>query len=221
MATDGGRRRGLLVDWGGVLTTPILEAFAAFVEEHGLDPDVLPRIFKAAYDDTADPDHPVLGIETGRLSEDEFGRRLASLLSEGRDDPLEAKGLRDRLFATVRPDMEMIAAVRNAREAGVRTGLVSNTWGPSGFPDELREMFDVLVLSGEVAVRKPDPAIYRLASERIGVPPERCVFVDDIEANVKGAESVGMRALLHRTADATIPELEVLFDAALRARDRD
>ncbi len=209
------RYDALLVDWGGVLTTPILESFGAFIEEHGLDPEVLPRLFKDAYGGDADADHPVLGIETGKLSEEDFGRILAERLSEGRDEPFEAAGIKEKLFATIRPDHAMIQAVRAIHDAGYRTGLVSNTWGPSGFHDELGQHFDALVMSGVVGMRKPDPDIYRHAAELVGVPPERCVFVDDITANVKGAEAVGMTAIHHKTAEETLPRLEGLFGVRL------
>lgn len=213
--SEASRPGALLIDWGGVLTSPILESFAAFVTEHELDPDVLPRLFKDAYGPNADPNHPVLGIETGRLSEEEFGKILAAMLSEGREEPFDATGIKEKLFGTIRRDEAMIHAVYLIHDAGFRTALVSNTWGPSGFHDELRDHFDALVMSGEVGVRKPDPEIYLLAAERVGVEPERCVFVDDITANVKGAEAVGMTAVHHRTADATLPELQRLFGLAL------
>jgi putative hydrolase of the HAD superfamily len=205
----------LLVDWGGVLTSPILESFGAFIAEHGLDPEILPRLFKDAYGGEADPDHPVLGIETGKLTEEEFGRILAERLSEGRDRPFEAAGIKEKLFATIKPDHAMIEAVKAVHAAGFRTALVSNTWGPSGFHDELARHFDALVMSGVVGMRKPDPEIYRHAAELVAVPPERCVFVDDISANVKGAEAVGMTAIHHKTAGETIPQLEALFGVRL------
>jgi epoxide hydrolase-like predicted phosphatase len=208
--------KALLVDWGGVLTTPILESFAAFVKEHGIDPEVLPNLFKDAYGDSADPDHPVLAIETGRMSEEDFGRVLAERLSEGLETPLDPEGIKEKLFATIKPDERMIDAVRAIHKAGFRTGLVSNSWGGSSYAaDLLGDLFDDVVVSGRVGLRKPDPEIYRLAAKLVDVQPEDCVFVDDISANVKGAEAVGMTALLHRTADATLPELERLFSVSL------
>lgn len=208
--------RALLVDWGGVLTTPILESFAAFVQEHGIDPEALPNLFKDAYGDAADPDHPVLAIETGRMSEEEFGRALAAKLSEGLETPIDPEGIKERLFATIKPDEAMIEAVRRIHAAGFRTGLVSNSWGGSSYAaDLLGDLFDDVVVSGRVGLRKPDPEIYRLAAKLVDVQPEDCVFVDDISANVQGAEAVGMTALLHRTAEGTLPELERLFGVSL------
>ena len=86
----------------------------------------------------------------------------------------------------------MFDAVAAARRAGIRTGLVSNSWGEEGY-DRARfdELFDVLVISGELGIRKPAPEIYALAAERLGRPPERCVFVDDLPGNLKPAARAG------------------------------
>ncbi|MCA1727780.1 MAG: HAD family phosphatase [Actinobacteria bacterium] len=211
-----GKPEALLVDWGGVLTTPILESFASFVQQYGVDAEALPKLFKEAYTEGADPAHPVLAIETGRITEEEFGRALADLLSEGLDAPIPAEGIKEKLFATIQPDHAMIEGVRAIHRAGFRTGLVSNSWGGSSYAaDLLGDLFDDVVVSGRVGLRKPDPEIYRLAAKLVGVEPERCVFIDDISTNVKGAEAVGMTGLLHRTATETLPELERLFGVIL------
>jgi putative hydrolase of the HAD superfamily len=99
----------------------------------------------------------------------------------------------------------------------VRTGLVSNSWGEEGY-DRTRfgELFDALVISGEIGIRKPAPEIYALATERLGVGPECCVFVDDLPGNLKPAAAIGMATVLHRDAASTIPELEALLGISLR-----
>jgi HAD superfamily hydrolase (TIGR01509 family) len=108
----------------------------------------------------------------------------------------------------------MIAAVRAARQAGAATGLVSNSWGPSGYPRELiAELFDGVVISGEVGVRKPRPEIYRLGADAIGVPPGQCVFVDDLRGNLRPAEELGMTVIHHTSADETASRLAALFAA--------
>jgi epoxide hydrolase-like predicted phosphatase len=123
-----------------------------------------------------------------------------------------ADGLVERLFAGMTLDERMIAAVLGARRGGVRTGLLSNSWGSGGYPrDRFVELFDVLVISGEVGLRKPDPAIYALAAQRLGVPAGECVFVDDLDVNVRAAEAAGMHGIWHRSTDDTVAELaEVL-----------
>jgi epoxide hydrolase-like predicted phosphatase len=198
---------GLLVDFGGVLTTNVFESFRAFCEAEGLDPEAVKRLFRQ------DPRalQELRRLEVGELTEQAFADRFAPLLGIR-----ETEGLVDRLFAGMRPDDAMIGAVRRAREQGVRTGLVSNSWGAGRYDrDSFPELFDGVVISGEVGLHKPQPEIFRLGAERIGVPPEQCVFVDDLRENCAGAESVGMTAVLHRGADSTLPRLADLLGVEL------
>jgi putative hydrolase of the HAD superfamily len=100
---------------------------------------------------------------------------------------------------------------------GIRTGLISNSWGAGRYDrDVFPELFDGVVISGDVGMHKPQPEIFRLGAERIGVPPEECVFVDDLKENCAGAEEVGMTAVLHRGSDSSIAELERLLGVELR-----
>lgn len=112
----------------------------------------------------------------------------------------------------------MIDAVRHARDRGVRTALLSNSWGVDYYPhDLLAELFDEVVISGQVGLRKPDEEIYHLAADGLGIPAPELVFVDDVEVNVGTAERVGMRGLLHTSPDGTIAELDRLFGLGLGA----
>jgi len=123
----------------------------------------------------------------------------------------------DRLFARMELDEPMIDAVKRARREGVRTGLISNSWGAGRYDrDVFPELFDGVVISGDVGLHKPQPEIFRLGAERIGLPPEECVFVDDLKENCAGAEEVGMTAILHRGSDSSIEELERLLGVELR-----
>jgi putative hydrolase of the HAD superfamily len=199
---------GLLLDFGGVLTTNVFDSFRAFCVTEGLDPDAVKRLFR---------EEPralelVRALETGSISEDDFGERFGELLG------LEQRaGLVDRMFGSLREDEEMLAAVRRARAAGIRTGLVSNSMGAGRYDrSTFGELFDGVVISGEVGLHKPQPEIFLLGAERAGVEPEACVFVDDLRENCEGAEAVGMTAVLHRGADTTLPELERLLGVALR-----
>lgn len=200
--------RGLLVDFGGVLTTNVFDSFAAFCRDEGLPPDTVRDRFRD------DPEaRNLLGdLETGRVADAEFDVRFASLLGVA-----DAEGLIGRLFARMQPDEHMLEAVAAARRAGIRTGLVSNSWGEEGY-DRTRfaELFDTLVISGEIGIRKPAPEIYALAAERLGRPPERCVFVDDLAGNLKPARALGMATVLHRDAETTLAELEVHLGVSLR-----
>ena len=115
----------------------------------------------------------------------------------------------------------MLDAVRAARAGGVKTGLISNSWG-LGIYDRLAstDLFDATVISGEVGLHKPQPEIYLLACERLGVEPAEAVFVDDLRENCAGAEAVGMTALLHRDPAETVAQLERLLGLELSSERR-
>ena len=201
-------RRGLIVDYGGVLTTDVFASFRAFCEAEGLEPDAVRDRFRS------DPEARGLleALEVGRLTEAEYEPRLAAVLG------VAPEGLVDRLFGGMQPDLEMIEGVRAARRAGVRTGLLSNSWGDDRYDRaQLAELFDAWVISGEVGLRKPDPAIYALAAERLELPPEACVFVDDLPGNLKPAAAIGMATILHGgDAEATLRRLGTLLGVSLR-----
>jgi epoxide hydrolase-like predicted phosphatase len=151
-------------------------------------------------------------LEEGRLTEEEFEPRFAAVLGVS-----EPAGLIDRLFAGMRADEEMLSAVAAAKRAGVRTGLVSNSWGKGRYDrSRFPELFDGTVISGEVGMRKPLPEIYALGAESIGLEPADCVFVDDLPPNLKPAAELGMATVHHVSADQTIPQLEELLGVALR-----
>ena len=197
----------MFFDFGGVLTTPVWDSFAAFCEGEGLDPDSVKRVFREDSGALAD----LRKLETGAVTESEFeasfGRRL------GLTNP---DGLIDSMFAGMRPQPEMVATVRELREGGLRTGLISNSWSVDHYDRKLLgELFNDYVISAEVKLHKPAPEIYRLAAKRLGVEPEASVFVDDLRENCEGAEAVGMTAILHREPPATIGRLSELTGVAL------
>jgi epoxide hydrolase-like predicted phosphatase len=201
------KRNGLLVDYGGVLTTSVFACFAAFCTAEGLPADAVTTLFRA------DPAARELltGLEVGTLPAAEFDARLGRLLGVGPDR------LGRRLFAGVAPDPVMRRAVRAARRQGVRTALVSNSWGDGGYDrHEFDDLFDAVVISGELGVRKPSPEIYRYALDAVGLPGGRCVFVDDLPGNLSPARDLGMATVVHRDAGTTVPVLEDLFGLSLR-----
>jgi epoxide hydrolase-like predicted phosphatase len=202
-------RAGLLVDWGGVMTTNLLASFSDFCRTEGLDPSALAGAFRK----NAKARDLLFAFEEGRLEESEFEYGLAGLLGVA-----SAEGLIDRLFAGSLVEEEMVQAVRAARASGVRTGLISNSWGTTRYPTELLgELFQGIVLSGEVGVRKPALRIYELGASAIGLSPDQCVFVDDLPFNLPPAESLGMATVHHTSAGRTIDELERLLGIELRA----
>lgn len=205
--TNDRPRTGLLIDWGGVLTSNLFASFHAYCLQAKIDPKTLGERFKA------DPNFRelLIALEKGELNEPAFELRFAELLE------VEPDGLIDGLFAGVDPDTAMIDAVKRARAAGVRTALVSNSWGTHRYPHELfAEMFDGVVISGEEGIRKPSRRMYELGAERAGVPADECVYVDDLPFNLTPAEELGMATIHHTSAETTIPELEQLLGIALR-----
>jgi putative hydrolase of the HAD superfamily len=209
MASENGDSayRGLLVDWGGVLTSNVFDTFRAFCELEGLQPDEVGRRFR---EDRACR-QLLIGLETGALDEDEFEPQFAAMLG------VSAPQLIERLFAGSEPEQDMLDAVLRARKAGVRTGLISNSWGTRRYDrEQLAELFDGIVISGEEGMRKPTPKIYELGAQRIGVETDACVFVDDLPFNLAPASELGMATVHHTSSDQTISELERLLGVELR-----
>ena len=200
--------RGLIVDYGGVLTTDVFASFRAFCDAEGLASDTVRERFMG------DPESRALleRLETGQAAEPEFEAAFAELLG------VAPEGLIDRLFGHMEPDEAMVEGVLAARRAGVRTAMLSNSWGEERYDiGQLERMFDAWVISGVEGIRKPDPAIYALAAERIGLPAQECVFVDDLPGNLKPARALGMATVVHRgDADATLAEVEGLLGVSLR-----
>ena len=201
-------RHGLIVDFGGVLTTDVFESFRAFCEAEGLEPDAVRDRFRG----DAEARGLLEALELGQITEAEYEPRLATVLG------VAPEGLIDRLFGGMQPDEAMVEGVRAARRAGVRTGMLSNSWGDDRYDRaQLEELFDAWVISGEVGLRKPDPAIYSLAAERLAVAPEQCVYVDDLPGNLKPAAALGMATVLHGgDADLTLRRAGVLLGVSLR-----
>lgn len=198
----------LVVDFGGVLTTNIWDAFGEFCAAEGLEPATVKNLFRS------DPEamRMLRGLETGELDETGFEPQFGALLGLA-----NTEGLIGRLFSGLRPDETMIAAVKTARAAGVKTGLISNSWGLGIYERAPVDIFDEAVISGDVGMHKPEPEIYLLACKRLAVEPGECVFVDDLRENVAGAERVGMTAILHRDSVASVAKLEELLGVELSA----
>jgi epoxide hydrolase-like predicted phosphatase len=202
---------GLLLDWGGVMTTNLFASFGAFCATEGLAPDLLREAFR--HDgETRDA---LIAFEEGRMNDDLFASHLAKALGLPHD---RAEGLIDRMMAGATVEPDMVDMVRHARAGGVRTAMVSNSWGERRYPAELvGELFDATVISGREGFRKPDTRMYTLGAERLGLAPEACVMVDDLAFNLKPAAELGMATVLHHDPQATIGRLEVLLGVPLRA----
>jgi epoxide hydrolase-like predicted phosphatase len=206
--------KALVVDFGGVLTTPLQDSFVAFAEVLGIELQDLVRVALKAY--TGDEDPLVVSFETGGISEEEFSRQFAQRLTEQTGVQVDAERLVQRMFGGMRLEEGMFDAVESAKRHGFKTALLSNSWGLSGYPRErLSAIMDVVVISAEVGMRKPDPAIFTFTTDKLGLAPEACVFVDDHPGHLKAAQEAGMATVLHRTPAQTIPELETLLGVSL------
>jgi len=200
--------RALISDFGGVLTTPLSAGFLAYQEEAAITLEDLGKGMQAAAD--AYGDHPLYALERGEITEQEFARRLAEQLHDGFD----LARLRHLYFERIEPNVPMIRLVGELRECGLRTALLTNNvreWEPlwrAKLP-ELDDIFEVVVDSAFVGMRKPEPGIYHLTLERLGggVRAEECLFVDDLEVNCEAARELGMTAVRFEHSDQAIPEL--------------
>ena len=204
--------RTLLIDYGGVLTTSVFDAFAAFCVAAGLPPDALRRCLR----EDAEASRLLVAVERGELPALEFEHGLAARLATFSGLPVDGDRLIERMTAALEPESLMIEATAALRGLGVTTVLVSNSHGDGGYGlCELSRLFDHVVVSGRVGARKPSRAIYRLALEAAVTPAEACVMVDDLEQNLAGAARLGIRTVHHRNAAATVAALEQAFEVSL------
>jgi putative hydrolase of the HAD superfamily len=202
--------RGVICDFGGVLTQPLNEVFAAVEAQSDIPTEALGVAMARLA--AADGAHPLFELETGRLSEREFLTRLGSVVSEEVGREVELHGFSEAYFANLHPNQELIDYMRSLRERGLRMAICTNNvreWEPlwrSKLPVD--EIFHDVVDSGFVGVRKPNCEIYELTLERLGLPARKCVFVDDVEINCDAARELGMAAVWFRSSEQAISEIE-------------
>ena len=200
--------RAVISDFGGVLTSPLFQSFAAWQRESGLSFETLGNAMVRAAERSGI--HPLYELEKGTIAEAEFLRMLEAELEPG----TSLSGMRDVYFEHLHPNRAMIDFMADLRGRGLRMALLTNNvreWEPqwrAKLP-ELDEIFEVVVDSAFVGMRKPDPEIYALTLERLGgVEPEECVFVDDVDVNCDTARSLGMQAVHFVSAEQAIAEVE-------------
>jgi putative hydrolase of the HAD superfamily len=209
----------LVVDYGGVLTSPLQDSMQSWCEDDEIDSAAFQRVIREwlgpSYGSEAAA-NPMHALERGEMAIPDFERELARRLTTHDGRAVEPEGLLSRMFAGFDKQQPMFDVVRRARGQGIKTALLSNSWGMDYPREEWDEIFDAVVISGEVGMRKPEPAIYRYAADQLGVPAGDCVFVDDLGPNVKGAVGVGMVGVKFVSAEQAIDELEALFGLVLR-----
>ncbi|MGI5200335.1 HAD family hydrolase [Spirillospora sp. CA-108201] len=200
--------RAVLTDFGGVLTTSVLDAFRAYSRRLSGDPLLIERLFRE------DPPTSALLVEheCGRMTQADFEKGFAERLRAHGVEVAADSGFVDAVGAGMRPDQEMLAALRRLRAAGVPVALVSNALGDDCYQGyDLDAVADVVVISSEVGVRKPSRRIYQTACERLGVDPADCVLIDDLEHNLRGAAKLGIRGVHHVDSRETRTALERLL----------
>ncbi len=204
--------RGLLVDYGGVLTTPTRGSIEAWTRREGIDPQSFSKVLKAWLSRTAPAGNPLHLLETGALGQREFNAALTPWLRTVDGGPVAEADHLDGIFATMEVEPRMTALVERLRSHGVPLALVSNSWG-NHYDPEVLALFDVVVISSQVGLRKPQPEIYTLALEQLNVAAQGAVLVDDGAPNVEAAERLGITGVLHTDPESTIAALAGLFPA--------
>ena len=209
--------RGVIIDWGGVVTSPLVDTIDAWLRSEQIDRDSYASVMRswvsAAYGDGAD--NPVHALERGECTDEEFERQLAAQLTHVDGRPVAHDDLLARMFAAGAMENAMLDLIRALRRAGLRTALLSNSWGDDYPRDLFPELFDVVVISAEVGMRKPEERIFRHTASLLGLEPEECVFIDDVAANIVAAEAIGLIGVHHREPGPTALRLTELLGVPL------
>lgn len=210
--------RGLIVDFYGVLTDGIDTAMRAWSDLDEIDYGHFQDAMSEWFGDFGGFEarfNPVHALERGELEVPDFEAELARRLTRRDGSPPRAEGLVGRMFSRFAHAADMTGLVHRAKASGIRTALLSNSWGDQYLRDGWQDMFDVVVISGEVGMRKPEPAIFEYTLAELGLPSGSCVFVDDHQANIRAAAALGLVAVWHQEYEQTAAELEVLFGRSL------
>jgi putative hydrolase of the HAD superfamily len=208
--------KAVISDFGGVLTTPLLGSFMALQDEIGIEPGALGRAMQRIAE--REGEHPLYELERGRVSEANFLESLTTELEPELGHRPQLHRFSEIYFDALEVNEPMIGLMRDARERGFRMALLTNNireWEPlwrAMVPVD--EIFEVIVDSAFVGMRKPEAAIYELTVERLGdgVAPEDCLFVDDVEVNIDAAREIGMQAVHFSSNDQAIPEIRAALD---------
>lgn len=204
-------RTALLIDYFGVLTTSLDETARAWMAADNLDPVRCADFFRRlGHRSSHEADGPVHGLEIGTWTPTDFEIAIAAeMAAEGLK--VRPEGLLHRMFGGFSVVPEMVDLVARIRSAGIRTALVTNSFGVEYPREDWPRLFDATVVSAEVGLRKPDPAIYHVALQAIGAEPGATVFVDDMQANIDAAAALGMATVLHVDAETTATALAELL----------
>jgi putative hydrolase of the HAD superfamily len=211
-----GRVGTIISDFGGVLTSPLQESFQAFQKSSGVPLEELGSAMAAIA--VRRGTNPLFDLETGRMSEPEFLSALGRQLTERLGRPIELDGFGEAYFANLSPNEPMIEYMRRLRGRGYKLAICTNNvreWeGLWRAMLPVDEIFDVVVDSAFVGTRKPEPRIYELTLERLGVKPEAALLIDDVEINCTAARQLGIGAVWFRSTDQAIADTEAALQEA-------
>jgi putative hydrolase of the HAD superfamily len=206
----------VVCDFGGVLTTPLFEAFGKIQTEFGIEGEDLRGAMQLLTERKGE--NPLFGLERGEVTEDAFLTELGGALEEILGHEAHVHRFRMALFEGLDPNPPMIELMRELRAGGRRMAMLTNNvreWEPlwrAMLPVD--EIFEEVVDSGFIGHRKPEPRAYEITVERIGVPFERCLFVDDMEVNIEAARELGMQTVHFRDNEQAIPEIRAALGPA-------
>jgi putative hydrolase of the HAD superfamily len=213
MAEDGGRIEVVISDFGGVLTTPLVESFMAFQDQTGITTETLGKAMAAAAESNGD--NPLFEMERGEITEVAFLEKLTDALEPLLGHRPEMHRFKEIYFEALEPNPPMIDLMRELKRDGYRMAMLTNNvreWEPLWRPMlPVDEIFETVVDSGFVGTRKPESKIYALTLERVEAPAEACLFVDDVEVNCEGARRAGLEAVHFRDNEQAIGEIRALL----------
>jgi putative hydrolase of the HAD superfamily len=206
--------RAVISDFGGVLTTPLTGSFQAFADESGIGLGTMGEAFAALAE--RDGAHPLHELECGRMTEDAFVAGLQWALSDVSGREVDLAAFAETMWAGLLPNEPMIALMASLRTEGYRLALLTNNvreWEPRWRAlAPIDDIFELVIDSAFVGMRKPEPEIYELAVARLGVPADECLFIDDREDNCAGARAVGMRVVVYRHVEQAVAEIRGALD---------
>lgn len=214
-----GTATAVVFDYGGVLTTPGRSAIRAWTRTERIQPDTFSAALKDWLSRDAPTGTPVHRLETGELSAEEFNVLLAERLRTVDDEPVSPEGLIQRMFAEMRVEPAMLGLVRQVRDNGARTAMLSNSWGNTYPWEQLAGLFEFAIVSGELGLRKPDERIYQHTLDRLGLDPADVVLVDDGAPNIDAAQRLGLRTVLHTDPADTRGQLGDLLASAPHGKE--
>jgi putative hydrolase of the HAD superfamily len=218
MADAPARIEAIVSDFGGVLTTPLVQSFMAFQDRTGISAEALGRGMQAATEANGGG-NPLFEMERGEISEAAFLAQLTDALEPLLGHRPEMHRFREIYFEALDPNPPMIELMRELKGAGYRMAMLTNNvreWEPLWRPMlPVDEIFETVVDSGFVGCRKPESKIYEIVLDRISLPAESCLFVDDVPVNCEGAEKAGMTAVHFRDNEQTIADVRAALGSVV------